>query len=435
MPIITKPAMAKNGTNIISLDKSALALNSIVAAHPHFSSPNVWEKVLIKFKSTTLGQFEVVEFDATVAEPEGQFFVTETAEDIFEVEKITIVDPDGAILVIPRDELTAAEFDIDFGEVTPPGPVQSFIVWDTNLGTPGTTIAEADGGINGGSTNNIKSAANGLTNGEDYLITYKWDGLPAADMIHGVSSSLENSFSGMTAITYQQGSLIRYYNYNGVSEYSQRLSLSLVNASGENTIVIQKVGTVFTMKLNGNVIINESNHTNQVMYPYVRPWGVQALTLATIDSTPSSYLTYDQLGSGHTTDAFGGLATSSSSNAQSFRTTALSADFDVQFTFDGQVGGNDSIFGVKTSLDGNNNYFGFIFGGGFLSTYFDGYYKDGITQAPSNNVLRIKRTGSTIEFYANGVKTALNASNSNPMYIVARANVGFVLKSTINLLG
>jgi hypothetical protein len=129
------------------------------------------------------------------------------------------------------------------------------------------------------------------------------------------------------------------------------------------------------------------------------------------------------------------LTTSSSSNAQSFRTTALSADFDVQFTFDGQVAGNDSIFGVKTSLDGNNNYYGFIYGGGYLSTYFDGYYKDGASQAPSSNVLRIKRAGSTIEFYVNGVKTATNATSSSPMYIVARANVGFVLKSTINLLG
>ena len=120
MPIITKPSpLEKDATGVFSLDKTALALHPTVVASEHFSSPNVWDKIIVKYKSDTLGQFESVEFDATVASPEGQFFVSATAEDVFEVEKITIIDKDGAILLIPRASLTVAEFDIDFSVSIP----------------------------------------------------------------------------------------------------------------------------------------------------------------------------------------------------------------------------------------------------------------------------------------------------------------------------
>ena len=116
MPIITKPSpLEKDATGIFSLDKTALAIHPTVVASAHFSSPNVWDKIILKYKSETLGQFESVEFDASQSSPEGQFFVSATAEDVFEVEKITIIDKDGAILLIKREDLTVAEFDIDFG--------------------------------------------------------------------------------------------------------------------------------------------------------------------------------------------------------------------------------------------------------------------------------------------------------------------------------
>jgi predicted nucleotidyltransferase component of viral defense system len=115
MPILTKPALVEKGVAAeFELDKSALALHPTVVADNYFSSPNNWSKIQVKYKSNIGGQFEVVEFDATVAEPIGRFFVSETAKDLFEVEKITIVDHDGGILVIPRASLTSAEFDISF---------------------------------------------------------------------------------------------------------------------------------------------------------------------------------------------------------------------------------------------------------------------------------------------------------------------------------
>ena len=115
MPIITKPSpLEKDATGVFTLDKTALALHPLVSESAHFSSPNVWDKIIVKYKSETLGQFESIEFEASSSTPEGQFFVSATAEDVFEVEKITIIDKDGAILLIPRASLTVAEFDIDF---------------------------------------------------------------------------------------------------------------------------------------------------------------------------------------------------------------------------------------------------------------------------------------------------------------------------------
>lgn len=271
MPIITKPSpLEKDATGIFSLDKTALALHPTVVASAHFSSPNVWDKIILKYKSETLGQFESIEFDATVASPEGQFFVSATAENIFEVEKITIIDKDGAILLIPRADLTAAEFDIDFGLAVPE---------------------------------------------------------------------------------------VSYYLYN-------------------------------------------------------------------------------QLGTGHTTDAFGGIISSITNGfgSLSFNTNAISGDFDIEFNFNSQNLVHQSIFGVKTSLDGGDNWFAFLYREAGLATYFNGNTKDAVTQNPGSNVFRIKRTSSLIEFYANGIKLPQSISYAQSVYLTVRANTGFNLISTVDKL-
>jgi hypothetical protein len=120
MPIITKPALIEKGVAAeLTLDKAVLALHPFVLADEYFSSSTNWQKIHVKFKSSIGGQFEIVEFDATLASPVGRFFVSEVARDVFEIEKITIIDFDNGILIIPRDELTVAEFDIDFGAEPP----------------------------------------------------------------------------------------------------------------------------------------------------------------------------------------------------------------------------------------------------------------------------------------------------------------------------
>lgn len=141
MPILTKPASVEKGVAAeFEIDKSALALHPLVISDEYFSSPNNWAKIHVKYKSDTGGQFEVVEFDATVVESLGRFFVSETAKDNFLVEKITIIDHDGGILIIPRASLTVAEFDIDFEGTI---PLFTYIDWtERDSYTP-----QADGGI------------------------------------------------------------------------------------------------------------------------------------------------------------------------------------------------------------------------------------------------------------------------------------------------
>jgi hypothetical protein len=120
MPIITKPSFVrKNIVSIFSLNKNELALHPKVVASTHFKNTSVWDRVTIKYKSLTLGQFETVTFDAATLQPFGQYYVSPIAENIFQVEKVSIIDKDGAILLIPRTELTVADFDIDLNVYAP----------------------------------------------------------------------------------------------------------------------------------------------------------------------------------------------------------------------------------------------------------------------------------------------------------------------------
>ena len=120
MPILTKPTFVrKNIVSIFSLNKSELALHPKVVASAHFSNTSVWDRVTIKYKSLTLGQFETVIFNAETLQPVGQYYVSPISENIFQVEKVSIIDKDGAILLIPRSELNAVDFDIDLTVYAP----------------------------------------------------------------------------------------------------------------------------------------------------------------------------------------------------------------------------------------------------------------------------------------------------------------------------
>ena len=120
MPIVTKPSFVrKNIVSIFSLNKNELALHPKVVASAHFSNTSVWDRVTIKYKSLTLGQFETVVFNAETLQPIGQYYVSPIAENIFQVEKVSIIDKDGAILLIPRSELNAVDFDIDLNVYAP----------------------------------------------------------------------------------------------------------------------------------------------------------------------------------------------------------------------------------------------------------------------------------------------------------------------------
>lgn len=286
MPIITKPSpLEKNATGIFSLDKTALALHPLVVASAHFSSPNVWDKIILKYKSDTLGQFESVEFDATLASPEGQFFVSSTAEDIFEVEKITIVDKDGAILLISRADLTVAEFDINFSVVTNP---IDYITWDLLSGyQSGSLVISPSSGVSGGSSLSgmdvaVKSDIDKATGDFDY--TFKFDWSASASVVHMFAGVTGNNITAGTSF-YQNLACIYGNGDNPDTAHFWHNGSTVGNTqtlmNGENIYRVKRVGSTITQYLN-SVQVHSASSTIFTAYPSVRTVGNSVVTEAYI---------------------------------------------------------------------------------------------------------------------------------------------------------
>jgi hypothetical protein len=126
MPILTKAATPVKGTaTLFTLDKTALAAVTSVAADIYFSIQAKWESVSLIYHSSVGNQHEIVKFDVTKSSPTSKFSVSARAKDVFQIKKIIIKDFDGGTFEVLRSELTTAEFDIDFS-VAPP----EYIVWD-----------------------------------------------------------------------------------------------------------------------------------------------------------------------------------------------------------------------------------------------------------------------------------------------------------------
>jgi hypothetical protein len=430
MPIITKPSpLEKDATGVFSLDKTALALHPIVVASSHFSSPNVWDKIIVKYKSETLGQFESIEFNATIASPEGQFFVTETAEDIFEVEKITIIDKDGAILLIPRAELTVAEFDIDFNPAAP--QIGNPIIWDTFLSG---AIAEADGGISGGAGNNmIKSNASKVLNGADFKVTYNFtmtSGSDDSNLVHGImNSTSDTGFAGLTGITYQSSNdILIYDNYSGSGSFQATFSNSMMNQNGSNTAIFEKVGNVLTIKMNGVTIYTKNNHTEQTMVPAVRTWAIQAIDSGYMLSAANTIqaVTWNvagKTGVGTVTTGANGLITKSAGGA-GYNVNVLSNE---TITGDGYVefiwSHTNVVFGIAETIHPSGSYTNIVYGGYNAGGGWEIYAPNAINGSGiANNsltvgdVVKIERVGSLYKAFKNGLLMhTCTVNNLNPL--------------------
>lgn len=265
MPIITKPSpLEKNVTGVFSLDKTALALHPIVVASSHFSSPNVWGKIIVKYKSESLGQFESIEFDATLASPEGQFFVSETAEDIFEIEKITIIDKDGAILLIPRAELTVAEFDIDFNVVAP--ELTANVIWDLLNGPTTNEVGGLFTNSNAVDWNKLAKSSNGFSG--DFTLTFVFDSADDNEIALGVSKNktdLSDFSDGYAMLNrYNQG----FFEFLvGTSNISGNYPIP---ASGVQNLIVQRVGDQLTFTLNETLLVTRT--VTGTLYPLGRPF-------------------------------------------------------------------------------------------------------------------------------------------------------------------
>jgi len=115
MSIITKPTVVKGSPATFTLNKAELLLHPLIVADSYFSNSDNWFRVNVIYKSSTGSQYEVVEFDASQSSPTGIFLVSEKARDLFQIQKVQILDFDGGFLEIYRNNLVAADWDVSFG--------------------------------------------------------------------------------------------------------------------------------------------------------------------------------------------------------------------------------------------------------------------------------------------------------------------------------
>lgn len=261
MSIITKPStITKNSAAEFTLDKVALASLSLVSSDSYFSDSSNWSKVLIQYKSSTGSQKEVLQFDATLASPISQFLVSDKALDIFQVQKIVIVDFDSGFLIIPRSALTTSEFDVDTSPVSSSGWDLLFGATATNGGgelhTTGFGWGEAayqTAPLTGNFTvtGTFHSVLGGGTN---LMIGFKKD-LPVS--VGGPSSNISSAI-------YVDGGIGSITGYNGSDGGASTTSSYLSNATADFSFEISRVGSVITGSVNGSIMFTDTNYSAPV---------------------------------------------------------------------------------------------------------------------------------------------------------------------------
>lgn len=113
MSILTKPAVQKGVAATFSINKSELLAHPLVAADSYFSDSANWYRINVVYKSSVGSQYEIVEFDASLATPTGTFLISPKARDQFQIQKVQITDFDGGFLEIFRADLVHNEWDIN----------------------------------------------------------------------------------------------------------------------------------------------------------------------------------------------------------------------------------------------------------------------------------------------------------------------------------
>jgi len=428
MPIITKPSpLEKDATGVFSLDKTALALHPIVVASSHFSSPNVWDKIIVKYKSETLGQFESIEFDATLASPEGQFFVSETAEDIFEVEKITIIDKDGAILLIPRAELTVAQFDIDFSASGNSSPVISYLSYDIN--NVGATL-NATGGVSLGSSGDDVYAKMSSGDANDFAFEWKfnWSLINPGNVILGVTSTAGSG------LWYESLTCLEGLTSGGPNPEKARLWVNgtpgvlsdITIPDGDNFYKLVRVGTTITHYLNG-VSIYSSNVSLFTAYPTVRTKGLAACSQSYTTYLPGvQELTWNvagKTGVGTVTAGANGLITKSAGgtgyNVNVLSNETITSDGYVEFIWSHI----NVVFGIAETIHPSGSYTNIIYGGYNAGYGWEIYAPNAFNGSGiANNsltvgdVVKIERVGSLYKAFKNGLLMhTCTINNLNPL--------------------
>jgi hypothetical protein len=254
--ILTKNPITKGSPALFTLNKTDLALNSLVTSSVHFSNQANWSLVMVNYKSTIHDQPKNLIFDASLSSPTAYFQTSTSADDVFEVQKVIIQDKDGGLLVIPRSLLTTAEaeFDVNMGAVLQ--------VWDTLTGT-------------------AISSGSGQLERTDFTLGWDagaWHDTPiTGDFTFSGIYSVSNAGGGDTMVGYRTalpigGSAIDNYistsiYFHGIASVGtiyggspiiDNNSILLNVTPATNTFEIKRVGTLITAKVNGTLSFHET---------------------------------------------------------------------------------------------------------------------------------------------------------------------------------
>lgn len=306
MPIITKPATIQKGIAAeISLDKSALAAVASVAANAYYSDSANWKEVFIYYKSSTGNQREILKFNATVTSPTANFLVSNKALDIFEVQKIVIVDFDAGNITIPRSQLTTADFDVDMT----PAPAAG-ISFQLNSGhdtvspliNPTYLAKTTNEGYLAVALSNVSigSLTSGISN---FDITFNLSGFSFSDVGNGTDmgiffTDVSPEFLNIGHLLADwQSSTARATVYGAQPDgyFGTRIPIYdvpyLTNVSGQlqgtsvplTTVRVKQSGSQVQHYLNGNLVMTQDVSASTVSKLYMYPF-VRGIRLHTVES-------------------------------------------------------------------------------------------------------------------------------------------------------
>lgn len=121
--MITLPnSLQKNQSLTFVLDKSALFA---AVSDEYFSVESHVEKVIAVYKSATGHQRKRVEFLIAQASPSDQVIFSNKASDVFNLEKIVLIDYDGGTHVLPASIASSASV-LNFSGGNPPSSTVYF---------------------------------------------------------------------------------------------------------------------------------------------------------------------------------------------------------------------------------------------------------------------------------------------------------------------
>jgi len=403
MPIITKPStIDKNSPAEISLDKAALAAVSSVVADDYFSD-------------------------------------SDKALDIFEVQKIVIVDFDAGSITIPRSQLTTSEFDIDMSTVTP--PVSSTYI-SYNINSYGYILSPTGGVTSGavalGDDQFVKSSNNESTGDFDYQWSFNWTGVNAYNMFVGITTTGGSVwYNNLSCI---EGTGVNIYRlWFGGSPISVTGSLS----SGDHVFRLVRIGTTLYYYLDAT-LIHSGGSVSGTAQPTVRAYPSNvACTQSTVNIGDA--IVWNVISNSYNAEADGGLTNGAGRGGSAYynvysNTQTVTAGGDIDITYNVGSFAHDTALGFisteeSTSSSATPTFCGIVSGFGDARPHINSVWVSSAGIDPSNKTFRITRISGVVTMYIDSVQiyttSVATAPNIKPIASLATSGGTLISSSVI----